>query len=442
MSSLIAKLPPHHLEAEQATLGAMMLEFEALEYGCQHLKANDFYREPHAWIFEGLVEIYQAGKHYDPLVLEAILQRGGKFEQVGGTSYLMGLLEHSFTAASVEYYGQLVRDMATRREIIALAQECETLAHKPGDIPLAEIVADMKERWQGVAAERFKETIRPIKDILHATMDDLQGRQELQSIKSGLRKLDNSVGGFFPGSLYILAARPRQGKSTLLLNWLTNISINQEIPAAMFSMEMKDISLAHKILAAETGIDAWTLRTAKAQEADWLKIAETSAMISTYPLYIDDSAGLSLSQLLTRIRKAARRFKVKVVGIDYLQLLHVPGLPIRESMVASTHAIKAIARELDISIILLSQISRAAEGRFEGRPTLADLKESSSIEEDADVVFFIYHPDERGNPQEGGNAELMVAKNRLGPGGQAIKLYWRPREQKFYQVEKEIAGRS
>jgi replicative DNA helicase len=437
---LLDRVPPQSLEAEQATLGAMLMEWDAIERAQDMLTAQDFYSPQHQILFKAVVDLHADGVGVDLVSLQNLLVKRGILDGVGGRSYLIALQDPAPTAAAVEHYAAIVKSKSLLRQMLGLCadntrliQESESYAEP------AETLENIRASWLTLETALPDEGWQPIKPIFQETSDRLERQQahpETVGMSTGLERLDNLTAGLHPGRLYVTAALRKHGKTTLLVNQLSHLAFREGIPCALFSFEMKAGALAEKIIAAEGGIDAFRLRTARIDGEEWHRLSNVIAAHGNAPLYISDRRGLSVQQIITKARQTVRRHGVKVIAIDYFQRIRRPqgAKDERIGFSDNVHALQDFAGNADVAVLLLSQLGRMVEGRRDKRPTLNDLMETSSLEQDADVVTLFYHrPD--GDPSPSGNIlELMVAANRYGPSGVA-PVFWNPRFQQVRDLE-------
>ncbi len=431
---MIERLPPHAEESERVVLGSMLLWWESCDRLRDLLIAEDFYAPIHRVIFTAIMAIHEGGRPVEESSTIYRLHDMGEAERCGGISYLKALQSVGCTPHSVDHYASDVRDKALQRKAIALAARNTSLLNDLGIEPIGPTLEAIQQEWVELAAGRQEEVARPFSEVLHETFTVLEERQEQKeqpAYKTGFSCFDNYVGGLQPGSLHILAARPTSGKTTLMLNWAINLAI-AKTPVAIFSMEMKDKQLVVKAMASETPVSGHLLRLGRLED-NWQKVIDRAGEIRNIPLWICDRRGMALDELKGRIRRVVRQHRVRVVAVDYLTHIHVPRAESKRlEVVEITRSLSALAGDLGIALLLLAQISRQAEAREGQEPTLADLKESGSIEEDSDVVLFIHHPDKQ--PQAAGVKHLIVAKNRLGPAGAKLLVKWHPDYQRFQDV--------
>jgi len=424
----------HAEEAERTVLGSMLLWWESCESAQDLLEAADFYAPIHQQIFQAIMSVREQGHAVETMSTIQRLRDMGQDERCGGTSYLQALQSTGCFYSSVPHYAAQVRDKSLARKAISLAQAQLKGLWELGTEPIGERLELVSQQWAALAGEGPEQVARPYREIMRDAFTIFEGlheQQEQPAYKTGFSCLDDYVGGLHPGSLHILAARPTQGKTTLLLNWAMNLA-KAHIPTVLFSMEMRDRHLVVRSLAAEAGVSGHLLRLGRLCDEGWQKVIDTGGELDKIDsLWISDRRGLRLQDLTRRIRQAVRQYKAKVVGIDYLTHIHAKAESKRLEFVEITPTLSALAGDLGIALVLLAQLSRQTEARENHMPTLADLKESGSIEEDADVVLFIHHQD---GHLGSGTKHLIVAKNRLGPMGANLDVFWEPDHQRFRDV--------
>ena len=431
-------MPPHHDDSERAVLGSMLMEWEACEWASENLRAGWFYAPVHQGLFTAILDTWRThGGGADLITVSAVLEDRGQLERLGGTSYLIALQQSSPTAASVARYGAVVRAKARQREAMEACRQDTRELVEAGDADVDRLIEEIRSRWESLAADTTVPDAKALREVLDDFWKDAETRAnalKAEVVQTGLVDFDREMGGLAKGSLYVLGGRPREGKTTLALNWLCHAAIRLKQPALLFSLEMKASALGGKILAAEGEMNAFALRQATLRTDEWHALGVHRERIQGAPLYIDDTRALRLDELLRRARRRVRTHGIKLMAVDYLQIVQAPGRDRRLQVDAIMYALQALAGELDIPILLCCQRSRP-EGRDEGKePELSDLKESGGIEECADVVMFIWHPprsDAKVSRWGAGVKHLLIAKNRLGPMVGRLHMYWQPEFQRF-----------
>lgn len=436
------KVPPHNLEAEQSVLGSMMLSEDAVVTAMEIIETADFYQILHRHIFQALVDLYIASRPCDLITLQEELKTKDRLAEVGGVSYLSQLLNVVPTARNAEHYAKIVKEKSMLRRLIILSGEISTDAYDPQ--ALAEQLLDQAEQ-KVLQLSRFKLT-RPymrVKDLVRPTFSYLESlyenKQAVTGIPSGFTKLDEYTAGFQNSDLIIVAARPSMGKTAFCLNVAQYAAYTTQKPVMLFSLEMSHTQLVTRLLCSEARIDGQKVRRGYLGDEDWMKLTITAGRIEETPMLIDDTANASLIDIRGKARRAFAQDKIGMVIIDYLQLISWSGHDKPESrqqeVSAISRSLKGLARELNVPVMCLSQLSRAVEGRTDKRPMLSDLRESGAIEQDADVVLFLYR-DEYYNKKEDnkGKGEIIIAKQRNGPVG-SVELAFNPNFARFDNLE-------
>jgi len=426
--------PPYSAEAEQAVLGAMLLDQQAALDACELLNETLFYREGHRRLFRAMRTLIERGGVIDPITLQDELGRSGELEAVGGVEYLSYLLDFTPTAANLAYHAGIVREKGLLRRLIEVAtgivQEAYDAKRLAGDV-----LDSAEQRIFEVAEFRQKQDFVRLKELLWPTMErieSLHGKgQTITGVPSGFADLDEKTAGFQPSELVIVAARPSMGKTAFCLNVAASAAITKGIPTAIFSLEMSKEALVQRLLTAEARVDAHRLRQGLLKDADYALMARAAGQLSGAPIWIDDSAALTPLELRAKARRIKAEADIGLVIVDYLQLMRSPEQAENrtQEISAISRALKALAKELAIPVVALSQLSRAPEQRGADlkRPQLSDLRESGAIEQDADVVLFIYRPEmyatEDQRDELAGQAEVIIGKQRNGPTG-TVKLFF------------------
>lgn len=440
------KVPPQNLEAEQSVLGSLLLDKDAIIKTADILTSDDFYRGDHAIIFQAMLKLFSQHRPIDVLTVTDILESQKKLQDIGGASYLTTLVNSVPSAAHLVHYADIVHQKAMLRRLISAASNITQMGYN--ETENIDILLDKAESELFSVSQKFsRQYFVPIKSILTETfdrIDDLhKNKGKLRGVPTGFKDLDAILAGLQPSDLIIIAARPSIGKTSLALNIAQHVAVKEKIAVAIFSLEQSKEQLVDRLLCGEAGIDAWKLRTGNLSESDFPKIGYAMGMLSEAPLYIDDTPMLNVMEIRTKSRRLQAEHGLGLVVVDYLQLMQgrSSGSDINRVQEISdiSRGLKALARELDVPVIALSQLSRAVEHRPDKRPMLADLRESGSIEQDADVVAFIYRDDYYNQESEKkGIAEILVRKHRNGPIGQ-IELYFVAEQTRFRTMEKKIA---
>lgn len=428
--SLLDRVPPQDVEAEAAVLGSIILDNECAGEVVQLLDATCFYRRANVMVYEALIHLYDNRRAIDLVTLRDELERRGALDDAGGVEYLTVLAESVPSAANAEDYARIVRERAVLRSLIAACTNIVREAYENRDT--VEAILDRSEKAIfDIAENRSGREADALLEILKRTMEKIdryQGRKgQYTGIPSGYNDLDAKTGGFQEAEMIIIAARPSMGKTTLALNIMKNVAMHENLPVGIFSMEMSEQMLAQNLLCMQAGVDASKLRSGFLSGSDWDAIGKTLGELGEAPIYIDDTPGLSILQLRAKARRLVMRHHIRILMVDYIQLMGAPGEESRQQEISSiSRGIKALARELNIPIIALSQLNRSAESREGHRPRLGDLRESGALEQDADVVLLIHRPgyymgqadqEEGGSTSQGEKTELIIAKQRNGPTG-------------------------
>jgi replicative DNA helicase len=433
-STLQVKIPPHSAEAEKCVLGALLLDKDAVIAVAGFLQPQDFYDERHSAIFESCIELYEGRVPIDVLTVAEKLKKLKLLKKVGGASYLAELANSVPTAAHVEHYGRIVKEFATKRSLMAAASRLLDLSFDEA-LAAEELLDKAEAEVFGLTQKHLSKGFAPVRDALSESfdrLDELHKRGEgLRGVPSGFKDLDDTLAGMQRSNLLILAARPGIGKTSLALNIAQNLAVAYKQPVGFFSLEMSKEELVDRLLVAQADIDAWKLKTGKLDEEDFTKLSNAMGELAEAPLYIDDTPALSILEMRTKARRLQVEKGIDLLVIDYLQLARSRQLENRVQEVSEiSQGLKNLARELKIPVLCISQLSRAVEQRGTKRPQLADLRESGSIEQDADVVMFLW----RENDEDMENFTLDIAKHRNGPL-KSIKLFFKGDRIKFFGAE-------
>ncbi|MDR2252950.1 MAG: replicative DNA helicase [Bifidobacteriaceae bacterium] len=417
------RLPPQDIAAEQSALGAMLLSKDAIADVVSVLHADDFYRPQHEMIFSAITDIYSRGEPVDGVTVAAELTRRGEMGRIGGAQYLATLMAVVPTAANAGYYGQIVRDRAVLRRLVEAGTRITQLGYTADGQAVDELVNSAQAEVYAVTERGAAEDYHHIADVLPPVVDELNelsaANRHVTGIPTGLNGLDNLLGGLHKGQMVIIAARPGKGKSTLGLDFARSAALRHKLATVVFSLEMSREEITHRLLSAESGVFLTNIRSGRMRQPDWPRIAERIGPIKESPLFIDDSPNMALMEIRAKCRRLKQRHGLKLVVLDYLQLMSSgKRVESRQQEVSEfSRALKLLAKELDLPVVAISQLNRSAEQRADKRPEISDLRESGSLEQDADVVILINQaPDTEDNPDRG-TAELIVAKHRNGPTG-------------------------
>ncbi len=421
-----SKLPPHSVEAEQAVLGGLMLDNKRLDAVREVLTEEDFYRDDHRQIFRVMCVLGEESEPLDVITLAEELHRHDELERVGGLGYLTELAANTPSAANIVAYANIVRERSTLRQLISAAQEITHSGYNPSGLDADDLLQIAEKRVAEIAEHRPKEGgLTEVNSLLKATVqriDELfRSGSDLTGVSAGLEDLDQRTSGWQPGELIILAARPSMGKTALALNFVESAIFTQPKPVLVFSMEMPSASLVMRMMSSVGRIDQGKIRNGKLTEEDWPKLSAAVSKLKDKKLFIDDTPGLSPQDLRARVRRLVREHgNPGMIMVDYLQLMQIAGASEGRTQEISeiSRSLKAIAKEFDCPVIALSQLNRGVEQRPNKRPMNSDLRESGAIEQDADVILFIYRDDyyNEDSPEKG-VAELIIGKQRNGEVG-------------------------
>ncbi|UCC66090.1 MAG: replicative DNA helicase [Deltaproteobacteria bacterium] len=417
------KVPPQSIEAEQSILGGILIENDALNKVLEVLEDRDFYREAHQKIFHCMAALYERNEPLDLITLTNELKKTKELEEIGGASYLASLVDSVPTAANIVYYAKIVKEKSILRKLISTATEIVTQSYQEGK-EIEDFLDEAEQAIFRISEHRVKPAFLPIKEIVKESfkvIEKLYEKKELiTGVPSGFKDLDRKTAGFQCADLIIVAGRPSMGKTALCLNIAQYAAINSQVPAAIFSLEMSKEQLAIRMLCSEARVDSSRLRSGFLSESDWPKLTMAAGVLSDAPIFIDDTPAISLLELRAKARRLKSDRGLGLVIVDYLQLMRGrSGVERREQEISEiSRSLKALAKELNIPVIAISQLSRKAEDRPGRRPQLSDLRESGAIEQDADVIIFLYR-DEVYNPDSDrkGLAEVIIGKQRNGPTG-------------------------
>ncbi|MDP1710612.1 MAG: replicative DNA helicase [candidate division WWE3 bacterium] len=430
------KIPPHDLEAERSLLGALLIDKDAIIKVVEFLRPEQFYRDAHGDIYEAILSLYEKGEPADLITVTSFLKRGKKLVDVGGASYLAELTDAVPTSSHVEHYGKMVHDSAVKRELISVSSR---IAESGFDerTSVEELLDKAESSLFSVSQARSRVAFSHIKQSLEEAFDRLdelhKNPESLRGVPTGFKTLDERMGGLQDSNMIVLAARPSLGKTSFAVNVAQHAALVHKIPVGIISLESSRGQLVHRMLAAQADLDSWKLSTGKLEEGDFKKLGEAMGVLAEAPIFIDDTPALSVMEMRTRARRLQMEYKIRLLIVDYLQLARSRNLENRVQEVSEiSQALKNLARELNIPVLALSQLSRAVEARGEARPQLSDLRESGSIEQDADIVMFLYRED----PDDRENINLFVAKHRNGPTGD-FPLHFVGDRTKFYERDEK-----
>ncbi len=420
------KVLPHSLDAEQSVLGGLMLDNRAFDNVADKITEKDFYRQENQLIYRTMARLVEQSKPLDVLTVSEALREVHELEQVGGEVYLFSLANNTPTAANITAYADIVRERSVLRQMIQAANDIANDAFNPQGRSITELL-DSAERTVFSISEQGARGDGPvnIKSYLAKTMDRIDtlfhSNNPITGVPTGYHDLDDMTSGLQDSDLVIVAGRPSMGKTTLAMNIAENVAIKSRLPVLIFSMEMPGEAIVMRLLSSLCRIDQLRIRTGKLTDEDWPRISSTVSMLSEAPLYIDDTAGISPAEMRARARRLAKEHgKLGLIVVDYLQLMQVPGNNENRTAEISeiSRSLKGLAKELSVPVIALSQLNRGLEQRADKRPVMSDLRESGAIEQDADLIVFIYRDEVYNeNSAEKGTAEIIIAKQRNGPIG-------------------------
>lgn len=436
--------PPQNTDAEASLLGALLIDSEAIVKVADNVSPQDFFDKRNERIYEAIVQLYDKHEAVDVLTLSNQLKNNGHLEGVGGPSYLTELTNFVPTAAHVEQYADIVAQKAMRRRLITASREIVELGYDESK-QLNELIEEAEASLFNVSQQHIKQDIISLETILAESFDRLddlhKDKEKIRGVPTGFKDIDSTLAGFQKSDLIVLAARPSMGKTALALNFAHNVAVSANQPVLVFSLEMSKEQLVDRLLSMESGVDAWALRTGNLTDADFEKIGQAMGTLSEAQIFIDDSPGITLSDLRTKARREAHKHPLGLIIVDYLQLMSGGsrfgsdyGNRVQEISEIS-RGLKGVARELNVPVLALSQLSRSVENRSPQIPQLADLRESGSIEQDADVVAFIYR-EEYYNPDTDRKklTDIFIKKHRNGPVGN-VELYFENERQRFRSVD-------
>ena len=437
------KLPPQNLDAEMSLLGAVLIDEETLADISEHVKPDDFYDKRHGIIYGGMMRLYEKHRPVDLLTLTEELKRKKELDTIGGSAYLTDLTNYVPTAAHAEAYAELVAQKAVRRRLIKASGEISELGFDE-EFTTQELLEKAEAELFSVSDQSLKQDLVKLESILTESFDRLEelhrNKGSLRGVRTGYRDLDNMTAGLQRSDLIILAARPAMGKTTLVTNLAYNVATIAKQPVLFFSLEMSKEQLVDRMLADASGVDAWNIRTGNLSDEDFSKLSDAMGEMAEAPIFIDDTPGVSVLEMRTKARRVAHEQPLGLIIVDYLQLMQGSGRSdgnrVQEVSEIS-RGLKLIARELNVPVIALSQLSRSVESRSPQIPQLADLRESGSIEQDADIVMFIYREAYYNPETERENiTDLIIAKHRNGPTGK-VELYFHPERLRFMSLDRK-----
>ena len=442
--ALIKRVMPHSVEAEQSVVGAMLMDRDAITTSSEIISGNDFYQSAYGVIFDSMVELYNEGKPVDLITLQERLREKDVPEEIASLEFVRDLMTMVTTSANVKYYAQIVADKSVMRRLIRLNEEIANTCYA-GKEPLETVLEKTEKSMFELLQKRNTGEFVPIKQVVLNALERIEkaskSKGTVTGIPTGFIDLDYKLSGLQPSDLVLVAARPSMGKTAFVLNIAQYIAFKKERGVAIFSLEMSKEQLVNRLFSLESQVDAQALRTGNMKDSDWEKLIEGAGIIGRSRLIIDDTPGISISELRSKCRKYKLEHELDVVIIDYLQLMTGSVGKSQESRQQEiseiSRSLKGLARELNVPVVALSQLSRAVESRPDKRPMLSDLRESGAIEQDADVVMFIYRDEYYNKDSEfKKQAEIIIAKQRNGPVG-TVNLAWLGEYTKFANLSRQ-----
>ena len=422
----VLKVPPHSAQAEQAVLGGLMLDNTAWDKVADRVSDEDFYRRDHRLIFQAIARLADSNSPFDAVTLSEWLEKNQQLEEAGGLTVLGSLVQSTPSAANIQAYADIVRERSILRQLISIGNDIAGSAYITEGRSSAELLESAEQQVFQIAEQgkRGKRGFRKIQSLLGAAVDRIdelfQQDEPITGVPTGFTDLDEMTAGLQPSDLVIVAGRPSMGKTTLAMNFAENAAIRHQLPVAIFSMEMPGEQIALRMLSSLGHIDQHKIRTGKLDDDDWPRLTSAVSLLDNAPLFIDDTPALSPSEMRARARRLKREHDLGLIVIDYLQLMQVPGSKENRTNEISeiSRNLKALAKELEVPVVALSQLNRGLEQRTDKRPVMSDLRESGAIEQDADVIVFIYRDEvyNQESPQKG-IAEIIIGKQRNGPIG-------------------------
>ncbi len=440
----LGRIPPQSLEAEQSVLGSMLLDKEVIPVVLESLKSADFYRDDHKEIFEAVLDLFEKAEPVDIITVSEQLRIRGTLDNVGGLEYLTNIASAVPTTANVKHYARIVEEKSILRKLIKASSDIVNLGYEASE-EVSYVLDKAEKNIFDVIQNRNTQGFAPIKDVLVEAFNKLEelynNKGYVTGIPTGFIDLDYKTAGLHNSDLVLVAARPAMGKTSFALNLAQYVAVHAKVPVAIFSLEMSKEQLVNRILCCEAMVDSQKMRTGKLEDEDWQKIARALGPLSEAPIYIDDTPGVSVMDIRSKCRRLKLEKNLGLVVIDYMQLMQGRGKPESRQQEISeiSRSLKILAKELNIPVITLSQLSRAAETRTDHRPILSDLRESGAIEQDADIVMFLYRDDYYNPDTEKKNiSEVIIAKHRSGSTG-TVELAWLGQYTKFANLDKSRA---
>lgn len=439
------RIPPQNVEAEQAVLGAMLLSHDAVIVAMEKLQSQDFYRDVHRIIFEAMEHLHRENKEIDVITLPDELKRMKKLDDVGGLEYVLNLPNLVGSAANIEYYANIVAEKALARNLISTCTELTTEAYD-GQKETEALLDDAERRILQLSDTKNRGDFASVGAVVEVTLDKItklyENKAGLTGLPTGFRDLDRMTSGLQPSDLILVAARPSMGKTAFTLNIAQNVGVRQHKTVAFFSLEMSQEQLVQRLLCQIAHIDSQKLRTGQLNsDEEWTRLTDACDKLYESPIYIDDTPGISVAEMRSKARRLKSEHCLDLIIVDYLQLMQGRNAESRQQEISEiSRSLKALARELKVPLIALSQLSRSVESRQDKRPMLSDLRESGALEQDADIVSFLYREDYYDKETENQHiTEVILAKHRNGPVG-SVKLYFKNEFTLFLNLDTQHEG--
>ena len=440
----LGRIPPQNIEAEQSVLGSMLLDKEAIPTITEILKSEDFYREDHREIFEAVIDLFEKAEPVDLITVSERLKLRGTLDSAGGLQYLAAMADAVPTTANVKNYARIVEEKSLLRKLIRASSDISNMGYE-GQEEVGYVLDKAEKYIFDILQKRNLKGFMPIKDILVETFARLEelynSKGSITGVPYGFTALDEKTSGLQNSDLVLIAARPAMGKTALALNIVLHAAVHAKVPVAVFNLEMSRDQLVSRMLSCEAMVENTKMRTGQLEDEDWQKIAKALGPLSEAPIYIDDTSGTTIMDIRSKCRRLKLEKNIGLIMIDYLQLMQGRGKNENRQQEVSeiSRSLKILAKELQVPVICLSQLSRAAESRSDHRPMLSDLRESGAIEQDADIVMFLYRDDYYNPETEKKNiAELIIAKHRNGSTG-TVELAWLGKYTKFANLERYLS---
>ena len=440
---MIERVPPQNIEAEQAVIGGMLIEKEAISKVAEFLKADDFYREAHRLIFEAMLELFNKNEAVDLVTVTEVLRKNDKLEAVGGIAYITSLANSVPTAANINYHGKIVEEKALLRGLINSATHIASMGYEDTEA-VTDIIDKAEKMILEVSERKMSGDFVPIKSIIFDAFGKIEqlyaSKGGITGLATGFKDLDKITSGLQPSDLILVAARPSMGKTAFTLNIASHVAIREKKAVAFFSLEMSKEQLVQRMLCSEATIDSQRLRIGELEERDWTKLISAADRLSSAPIYIDDTPGITVMEMRSKARRLKIEHDLQLIIIDYLQLMqgssNKGGDNRQQEISEISRSLKALARELNVPVIALSQLSRSVESRQIKKPMLSDLRESGSLEQDADIVSFLSRDDYYIPKTENKNiTDIIIAKHRNGPVD-TVQLFFHKQFTKFCDLSR------